>query len=236
MSVNSIEALIGLQDTDGMIRDLEREAKDLPRRKAQENARLKGVTAAVEIAKNQLEALRARISETEEDAAACRQRVKELKTQQATSNSNKEYQQLAAAIEGLEHEADAADARGFALAEDDLPRQERLLKEAEEKFAAERGGVDGFCDELETRLAEVKAELDRLAEERKAKAALVPPKSLLYYERLRTKRWPVVVTLNSDAVCEGCHLKVPPSTEQMVEHKLELVACTNCGRLLYRDL
>lgn len=234
--MNSIEALIELQGTDGMIRDLEREAKDLPRRKAQESARLKGVTAAVEIARNQLEALRARIRETEEDAAASRQRVKELKTQQATSNSNREYQQFAAAIEGLEREADSADARGFVLVEDELPRHERLLKEAEEKLAAERGGVDGFCDELEARLAEVKAELDRLAEERKAKAARVPPKSLLYYERLRTKRWPVVVTLSSDAVCEGCHLKVPPSTEQMVEHKMELVACTNCGRLLYRDL
>ena len=72
--------------------------------------------------------------------------------------------------------------------------------------------------------------------ERTEKAKLVNPRTLLYYERLRAKRWPVAVPLNADSVCEGCHLVVPPSTEQMVEHKMELVACTNCGRMLYRDL
>ena len=89
---------------------------------------------------------------------------------------------------------------------------------------------------IDERIAEVKEELDQLAAERTEKAKLVNPRTLLYYERLRTKRWPVAVMLNPDSVCEGCHLKVPPSTEQMVEHKMELVACTNCGRMLYRDL
>jgi predicted nucleic acid-binding Zn-ribbon protein len=113
---------------------------------------------------------------------------------------------------------------------------ERAVKEAEEKAGADAGGIDDFCRELDERLAEVKKELDMLAGERAEKAKLVNPRTLLYYERLRTKRWPVAVLLNSDSVCEGCHLKVPPSTEQMVEHKMELVACTNCGRMLYRDL
>ena len=111
-----------------------------------------------------------------------------------------------------------------------------LVKEAEEAASGEAGGVDDFCKEIDARIAEVKAELDQLAAERAEKAKLVNPRTLLYYERLRTRRWPVAVTLNSESVCEGCHLTVPPSTEQMVDHKMELVACTNCGRMLYRDL
>ena len=233
--MNSIEALIDLQDTDGRIRELERETKDLPRRMALEAARLKGVTSAVEVANGQLAAAQARAKESEDEIEARRKRVRELKTQQATSKSNKEYQQIAMTIDGLEHEINEAEARGAAV-RDEIPRLERQKKEADERLAAARGGVDGYCGELDERLAEVKAELEQLAEERKAKSAQVPPKALLYYERLRTKRWPVVVTLNPEAVCDGCHLKVPPSVEQMVEHKQELVACTNCGRLLYRDL
>jgi predicted nucleic acid-binding Zn-ribbon protein len=62
------------------------------------------------------------------------------------------------------------------------------------------------------------------------------PKFLLYYERQRTKRWPVVVTLNHDGVCDGCHMKQPPFVEQLVQHNKDLVACTMCGRILYRDL
>jgi predicted nucleic acid-binding Zn-ribbon protein len=235
VKVNPIQTVIDLQDVDGRIRELEREAKDLPRRKAQESARLMGVNASLDIAKNQLSAVQQRVKDFEAEAASAKERVRDLKIQQSSAASNKEYQQIAMAIEGLEHEADEAEARAYAMM-DEYPRLERAVKDAEEKASGEAGGVDDFCKEIDDRIAEVKAELDQLAAERAEKAKLVNPRTLLYYERLRTKRWPVAVMLNADSVCEGCHLKVPPSTEQMVEHKMELVACTNCGRMLYRDL
>lgn len=233
--MNPIQTLIDLQEVDGRIRELEREAKDLPMRKAQESARLKGVNASLDIARKQLEAAQQRVKEAEEEAASAKKRVNDMKIQQASAASNKEYQQLAVSIESLEHEAEEAEARGYAMM-DEIPRLERGVKEAEEAVSGESGGVDEFCREIDERLASVKEELDQLALERTEKAKLVNPRTLLYYERIRTKRWPVAVTLNSDCVCEGCHLKVPPSTEQMVDHKMELVACTNCGRMLYRDL
>ena len=233
--MNPIQTVIDLQDVDGRIRELEREAKDLPRRKAQESARLMGVNASLDIAKNQLASVQQRVKDAEAESAAAKDRVRELKILQASASSNKEYQQLAMAIEGLEHEADEAEARACAMM-DEYPRLERAVKEAEEAASGEAGGVDDFCKEIDCRIAEVKAELDQLAGERVEKAKLVNPRTLLYYERLRTRRWPVAVMLNSESVCEGCHLTVPPSTAQMVEHKMELVACTNCGRMLYRDL
>lgn len=233
--MNPIQTLIDLQEVDGRIRELEREAKDLPMRKAQESARLKGVNASLNIARKQLEAAQQRVKEAEEEAASAKKRANDMKIQQASAASNKEYQQLAVSIESLEHEAEEAEARGYAMM-DEIPRLERGVKEAEEAVSGESGGVDEFCREIDERLASVKEELDQLALERTEKAKLVNPRTLLYYERIRTKRWPVAVTLNSDCVCEGCHLKVPPSTEQMVDHKMELVACTNCGRMLYRDL
>ena len=66
---------------------------------------------------------------------------------------------------------------------------------------------------------------------------------MLYYERLRTKRWPVVVSLTHDGVCDGCHLVQPPSVGQMADANARngefgkpqrIVACTMCGRILYR--
>ena len=232
--MNPIQTVIDLQDVDTRIRELEREAKDLPRRKALESARLKGVNASLDIAKNQLAAIQQRVKDSEEEAAAAKERVRSLKAQQISATSTKEFQQIAITIEGLEREADEAEARAYALM-DEYPRLERAVKEAEEKASGEAGGVDDFCNEIDERIAAVKTELDELTVERTEKAKLINPRSLLYYERLRTKRWPVAVTLNAESVCDGCHLKVPPSTEQMVEHKMELVACTNCGRMLYRE-
>ena len=59
------------------------------------------------------------------------------------------------------------------------------------------------------------------------------------------KRWPVVVPLTHDGVCDGCHLVQPPSVGQLVSANAKngaegkpqsIVACTMCGRILYGDL
>ena len=139
--MNPIQTVIDLQEVDGRIRELEREAKDLPRRKALESARLKGVGASLEVARNQLAAAQQRIQESEHEASTAKDRVRELKILQASASSNKEFQQLAMAIEGLEHEADEAEARAYAMM-DEVPRLERAVKEAEEKMSGETGGVD----------------------------------------------------------------------------------------------
>lgn len=233
--MNVIQPLIELQDVDGRIRDLEREAKDIPQRKAQETARLAGVNAALEIAKNQLASVQQRVKNEMEEAEGYRAKLQALKVAQPSITSNKELQQSLMQQENLEHDADAADNRALALQEDEIPHLEARLADAQAKVDAERGGVDGYVAELDARLTEVKQELAALAEERKAAAAKVPPRFMLYYERLRTKRWPVVVTLSHDGVCDGCHMQQPPFVAQMVQHNTELTACTMCGRVLYRD-
>ena len=52
--VNVISLLIELQDVDGRIRELEKEMKDIPARKAQENSRLDGACLALAEAKARL--------------------------------------------------------------------------------------------------------------------------------------------------------------------------------------
>ena len=167
-----VQSLIDLQEVDGRIRELELELKDLPRRKAQETARL----------------------------------------------SDKEYQQYSIQIDLVSHDLEATENSQLA-AMDDLPSAEARIADAQAKFDQEAGGVKAFCDEIDERIAAVTAELAEAQKERAEKAKLVTdPRFMLYYERLRTKRWPVVVTLTHDGVCDGCHLVQPPSVSQLVDH------------------
>ena len=247
-TVNVIQPLIELQDTDSRIRDLEREARDIPQRKAQETARLAGVNAALEFAKNHLEAHRDMIRKEEAEAEQIRAKVHTLKLALTSIKSNKEMQQSIMQIEGLEREAETAENRALALAEE-TPSFEKNVAVAQAKVDAEQGGVDGLVSELDARLAEVNAELARLQQERAEKSKVVSnadPRTLLYYERLRTRRWPAVALLNSDDVCDGCHMKQPPFVGQSVDRNAKIVesggtiqgpvVCTMCGRILYRDL
>ena len=246
--MNVIQPLIELQDTDGQIRELEREARDIPQRKAQETARLAGVNAALEFAKNHLEAHRGMIRKEEAEAEEIRTKVQALKLAQTSIKSNKEMQQSIMQIEGLEREAETAENRALAL-EEETPSFEKNVAVAQAKVDAEQGGVDGLVSELDARLADVNAELARLQQERLERAKAVSaadPRTLLYYERLRTRRWPAVALLNSDDVCDGCHMKQPPFVGQSVDRNAKIVesggtvqgpvVCTMCGRILYRDL
>lgn len=230
-----IQRLIELQDIDGQIRELQQEAKDIPVRKAQENARLSGVNAALQIAKDQLDAQRKRIKDEEAEAEGFRAKIQEMKIAQATLQSNKELQQSIVRIEDLERDANAAEERALALQEE-LPSLVAHVATAQTKVDAEKGGVDGLVDELDARLKDVQAHLAELEQERAAKVASIDPRSRLVYERLYTKRWPVIVMLNEDGVCEGCHMKQPPYVAQKVQHHDGIVMCTMCGRIVYRDL
>ena len=239
-----VEALIDLQEVDGRIRELELELKDLPRRKALETARLSGVSADLQAAKANQEYANQRVRGFEEDAKALKDKIGQLKTTQAGLKSNKEYQQYSVQIDLVSHDLETTENQQLA-AMDDLPSAQARIDDAQRKYDAEKGGVDAFCAEIDERIAAVSAELGEAQKERAEKVkAVTDPKFLLYYERLRTKRWPVVVTLTHDGVCDGCHLVQPPSVGQLADANARngeagkpqaIVACTMCGRILYRD-
>ena len=206
------------------------------------------MNAALEFAKNHLEAHRAMIRKEEAEAEEIRAKVQTLKLGQTSIKSNKEMQQSIMQIEGLEHDAETAENRALAL-EEETPTFEKNVEVAQAKVDAEQGGVDGLVAELDARLAEVNAELARLQQERAERSKAVSdadPRTLLYYERVRTRRWPAVALLNSDDVCDGCHMKQPPFVGQSVDRNAKIVeaggtvqgpvVCTMCGRILYRDL
>jgi predicted nucleic acid-binding Zn-ribbon protein len=232
--VTVVQSLIDLQEVDGRIRELELELKDLPRRKALETARLSGVSADLKSAKANEEYANQRVRNFEEDAKSLRERIQQLKTTQAGLKSNREYQQYSVQIDLINHDLDAMENNQMA-AMDVIPSAQARVNEVQAKFDAEKSEVDAFCAEIDERIAMVKRELEEAQKERAEKAKLAThPKFMLYYERLRTKRWPVVVPLTHEGVCDGCHLVQPPSVAQMVDHNADLVACTMCGRVLYR--
>ena len=238
-----VQSLIDLQEVDGRIRELELELKDLPRRKALETARLSGVSADLQAAKANQEYASQRVKGFEEDAKELREKIQQLKTTQMGLKSNKEYQQYSVQIDLVTHDLETTENNQLA-AMDEIPSAEARTADAQAKFDREAGGVKAFCDEIDERIANVTAALAEAQRERAEKAKLVTdPRYMLYYERLRTKRWPVVVPLTHDGVCDGCHLVQPSSVSQMVDANERLgeegkpqkiVACTMCGRILYR--
>ena len=209
-----IEALVELQEVDGRIRELELELKDLPRRKALETARLSGVSADLQAAKAGKEYVDQRIKNLEADEQALKDKIAELKKTQMGLKTNKEYQDFSIQIDMVTHDLETT-RNNLNATLDEIPSADSRIADAQAKYDAEKSGVDAFCAEIDERIAAVTEELKAAQVERAEKAKAVnDPKFMLYYERLRTKRWPVVVPLTHEGVCDGCHLVQPPSVGQ----------------------
>jgi len=230
--VSFVQPLLDLQEIDGRVRDLQQEIRDIPQRKAQEQERLSGAREALARAQAELKNAQLRVNEAELEVNARRDKIQSLKQNQVTLKTNKEFQMFNLEIAKLEGEIENYEARQIAAMDDVIPVKHRVA-EAEAKLKEEQSGVDAYVAELDERLAAVQAELATTEAQRAEAAKLVDPKSMLYYERLRTKRWPVVVSLQPDGVCNGCHLVQPPSVGQMVRRNQGIVACQMCGRILY---
>ena len=227
-----VQPLLDLQEIDGRIRDLQKEIRDIPQRKAQEQERLNGAREALARAQAEHKHAQLRVNEADLEVKARRDKIQSIKQNQVSLKTNKEFQMFNLEIAKIEGEIDSYEARQLAAMDDVIPVKQRL-SEAEAKLKEEQSVVDGYVAELDARLVAVRETLASAEAERAEAAKKVTPQFMLPYERLRTKRWPVVVSLQPDYVCNGCHLQQTPSKGQMVRRNLGLVTCDACGRILY---
>ena len=243
--MNVIQPLLDLQEVDERIRELEKEEKDIPALKARENARFSGVNAALKFAQEQLDAMHARIENEKDELAGLEAKLKLSEAALNNATGKKELEQLVIQQDGIRHEIEGSRNRIDNLETIELKALEIRLQEAEKKAEEEKGGTDDDVAMLDARFAEVEAQLAECRQKRKERAlevSKIDPEFLLYYERVSTKRWPAVVALSGDGVCEGCHMKQPQFVSQLVRKnqlaaskglRQERAACTMCGRLLY---
>ncbi|MFA7173250.1 MAG: hypothetical protein WC340_07515 [Kiritimatiellia bacterium] len=228
-----VQPLLELQDVDGRIRELEQEIVDIPKRKEQENARLDTLRQLLVSAQGELKSIQVKIDGADLEAESRKAKINDLKKNQVLLKTNKEFQMYNLEIKKLEDDLSTFEAREIAALDDLIPVKAKVA-ELEAKLAKEQVDVNEYMADLDARLEEVRQALQEAQAERVEVAKNVQPRPKLYYDRLKCKRWPVVVELHEGMVCAGCNLVQPPSVGQMVRRDMDVVVCTMCGRILYQ--
>lgn len=230
-----MQPLLDLQEIDGHIRDLLLEEKDIPVQKKEGTVRLEAVQDELRHVKEGMQQAQARVNVEEHEIQTRRDRIQTLKQQQSTLKTNREFQLYNLEIAKLEGEIDGHESRQVAAWDDIIPIKEELA-EVEARVQEEQKVLDAHIEGLDKRLAAIKEQIAGLEQARAQASKQVQPKFLVYYERLRAKRWPVVVGLGvDDYVCRGCNMVQPPSVSQLVRRNNDIVACQMCGRILYSE-
>lgn len=232
-----IEKLLILQDRDRKIRRIESELAHIePERQS-----LKGKTATTQA---QLENARLRVRQAESDRKRLELDVEAKKTQieryanqQLQTRKNEEYRALAQEIDHCKADITRIEDQEIELMEKAESAQKDVAA-CTQAFEAAKKLADEQIAQLGMREQNLKKELAELKSNREELAAAVEPGVRARYERLFKNKGENVIVGVNHGVCGGCHMKLPAQTLVACQASQEVVACTNCGRILYytRDM
>src|SRR5205809_815249 len=230
--LEAIEKLLILQDRDRKISRLRNELANIgPERRALE-AKTASSQATLDSARHRTKQIESDRKKLELDVEAKKQAIERYALQQFQTKKNDEYRALAHEIEMAREAIVKLEDQQLELMEQAETAQKRLAAAA--KIAEEAKKLaDKQLADLGERDENLKKELAALEADRDQLAGAVDESVLPRYERLRKSKGENVVVGVAHGVCGGCHMKLQRQVIVTCQGNQEIVACPNCGRILY---
>ncbi|MEI6563442.1 MAG: C4-type zinc ribbon domain-containing protein [bacterium] len=228
-----IEKLLVLQDHDLRILKFEKELADIPLRKKAIDSMLDEHRQAVLAAKETLKSRQAGIKKCELEIESYRDKIRKYREQQMQLKNNQEFRAMENEIGGVEKLIRQVEDQILEIMET-VEAAQADVKVREDALKVEESGINQEFSAIEGRGTDIKAELVRVQQVRAKLATDVDPARLSQYERFfKNKKAKVLVGVEDNGTCGGCHMKLPPYICHDAKKQLDVVACGYCGRMLY---
>ena len=216
-----------MQERDARVAALSAELESLPKQIAAVDDDLEARTAKFDELKNRTRQVEADRKKIDLDVQSKQVAISRYRSQQQQTRKNEEFAALNHEIEHTEKEIAA------------LEDSELELMEAYDKglatVAAAQKPTGMAASPIHSQTRRLRATVWRMAAEEQQAAAeqAVPEDALPRYRRiLKSKKDVAIVPIHGGA-CGGCHMKLTPQTVLTARGAEHLVACENCGRLVY---
>jgi hypothetical protein len=229
--LDQLRALDELQKVDSLVREIELELAEIPRK-------VKELRGDVDRVRELLDRERAELAGAEK-----MRRDAEHEVQAHQEMLAKARQKASAVTKTREHDAAMREIEAMRKAVGD--RQEDALRlmgaieqfkasiaQHEEEFGKIRQVLEGEEAEARARMTELTAKKSAHDEARMDAVRKLRPDVLRKYETIRQRRGVAI----SDVVagqCTGCHMQLPPQLYNIILRIETLEICPNCNRILY---
>jgi len=107
------------------------------------------------------------------------------------------------------------------------------VKKADAAAAAEQKTVDADRQALTKQLAQLKADLQRIAIERAAVVSGITPQVLSTFELIAKRRGGVAIAEARDGMCTLCHVRLRPQVFNQIRRNDEILQCDHCNRIMF---
>ncbi len=235
--LETIEKLLILQDRDQKLRRVQSELGHIEPERQTFKAKAANAQAELDRAKVRVKEIESSRKDLELEVETKKQLITKYANQQFQTRKNEEYRALAHEIEACKDAIFKIEDQEIALMEQAEAAQKEVARATQAANEA-RKLVEDQIALLGAREANLQKELAELSANRDQLAAAVEEHARSRYERLMRSKGEHVVVGVERGVCGGCHMRLPPQLLVTCQAEKELVACSNCGRILYytRDM
>ena len=227
-----IEKLLILQDRNRKILRVSQELDHISPERNTLQAKAVGTQSQLEAAKLRVKQIESERKRLDLEIEAKKSQIEKYANQQLQTRKNEEYRALAHEIEMAKETIFKIEDQEIVLMEQTEVAQKEVVRASAEAAAAKKQ-LETQLGLLNQREENLKQELAELQQGRVAIADAVEEGARNRYERLLKSKGENVVVGVEHSVCGGCHMKLPAQIIASCRGQAELVACPNCGRILY---
>jgi uncharacterized protein len=224
--------LIGLQECDSQLVRMTVKKKDLPEQINKLDEKFRNFKEEIEQSKRKYDEVKARHAENEGKIKKLNESMVKTKERMLEVKNNKEYQAMLKEIEAAENARGDIETEIIKILDEadklsvGVKKNQTVLNEYTKKYEEEKKSLENELNSIDA---------DFLAWEQKSSELKerVPVELLSRYERIRNRNNGLGVISVWKAVCNGCHMNIPPQLYNELQRSTELVSCPNCQRIIY---
>ncbi len=233
--LQTLKALVSLQEIDVRIHELEKDCQQIPSRLAEIEAILGSRNQELAGERNQLDEAEMARRLLDGDLKAEKEKIKKWDVRLSEIRGNRDYQALSREIE-------ATRKANLGIEDEILKKMQEIedlktsISQKEEDLAELDGGLSVERSELEEKLRSINDKIageDRLRTKAKKAVEAVDGRWLRQYDTIRTRRDGVAVVAVLDEHCLGCHMGIPPQLYNIVLRGERIETCPHCHRIVY---
>jgi predicted nucleic acid-binding Zn-ribbon protein len=228
-----IQTLVRLQTSEIEIHRLEQVLAAAPRRFEELTAERQALAEAVQAAEDQVADLNKRYRELEREARQQQDRAAKRAVRLNEVKTNKEYQATLKEIDDIRAGISTIEDEMLGLLEI-IEAAEADLAEKRETFACRKEDLAVEAAAVEQAMADDRRRIDAACADREHLARQVAPELMAIYLKAQAQQRDgkaVAGVLN--AVCQGCHMNIPPQLYNELQRQDDLKICPLCQRIIF---
>lgn len=228
---DKLRALVRLAEIDASAVGIEEQLEGIPRELEERRASVRALEALVTGQRAKIEGAEQLLKQQDEELKNRGDLLARSKAKGAKARTMREAEMAERELEAIRRsikDAETEKERLAGLLETTGGVLAGPLAELEEQKAALSEAEQGS----EQRLADLRAERDRVVTGRERWAQEVPKPVLRRYDRIRTKIRPTVTEV-VDSTCVGCRMRLPAQLSNEIRKANDFHQCPHCQRFLY---